>query len=177
MSLEQMQYGANAPMEFNAGYERAQQDTAENLEELKKMLEQSRDELVKAREALAKLQAHEAFGMARMIYPAMEAFGNMLAPIMEKRLKDFVALEVDRRVKDQTEIDREIVTAWIRDELEDTELFYTASQVDDKLSDLKDEIENDLDVSDAVEEYMSENLKDEVVNVIKRQVSFSIEVD
>ena len=176
MSIEQMQYGAEAPMEFNAGYERAQQEHLAELERLRDELLKSRDELVKSRDALARLQAHEAFTMTRNLYPLLEAVGGMLAPILEKRMKDFIELEVYRQLKDRTDIDRELVEGWIRDELENSETYYTAQEVDNKLEDLKGDIQDSIDINETVENYLYDNLEDSIRSELKK-MTLSLSID
>lgn len=176
MSLEQMQYGAQAPMEFNAGYERAQQEHLAELERLRDELLKSRDELVKSRDALARLQAHEAFTMTRNLYPLLEAVGGMLAPILEKKMQGFVELEVDRQLKDRTDIDRELVEGWIRDELENSETYYTAEEVDYRLEEMKDDIQESIDVDEAVEDYLNDNLEDSIRSELK-SMTLTVSID
>jgi uncharacterized protein YaaR (DUF327 family) len=180
MSIEQMQYGAEAPMEFNAGYERAQEEHLAELERLRDELLKSRDELVKSRDALARLQDHEAFTMTRNLYPLLEAVGGMLAPILEKRMKDFIELEVDRQLKDRTDIDRELVEGWIRDELENSETYYTAREIDSKFESFEDQaierLADSLELDDRIYDYLSSNLSGEVRSVVQ-ELSFSVTVD
>ena len=175
MSLDTMTYGAQATNEFNAGFERAQEEHLSELTRLRDELLKSRDELVKTRDALARLQANEAFTMTRNIYPLLEAVGGMLAPIIEKKIQGFIELEINRQLKDQTDVDRELVEGWIRDELENSETYYTADEIDRKLEEIKDDIQEGIDVDEAVENYLSDNLADQVRDTV-RDLSFTVEV-
>ena len=87
---------------------------------------------------------------------------------------DALKMKVDRLVKDQTDIDRELVTQWIKDELDDV--------LDDKVTelisnnfDINDYADN-LDIEDRISDYMDSHLTDRVRDEV-RDMTFTVSVD
>lgn len=180
MSIEQMTYGAGATMEFNAGFERAQEETEKQLQEMRVKLQAAENRVSLAQVELDVLRGQLkrekeksglGVGLAELVFPA----------IVEK-----LNAEIDRQVR--AEVYRanyneqlragpseETIKQWINEGIENSERFYTADQVDQKLDDLKDTIEENLDVEEAVEYYLSNNLDDEVKSCV-RNLEFEVRV-
>lgn len=90
---------------------------------------------------------------------------------------DALKMEIDRLFKDKTDIDRELVTTWIKDELENV-----LGDLDDRISeymsdnfDINEHVDN-LDIEDKISDYMSNNLRDEVRDQV-RNMDFTINVE
>ena len=79
--------------------------------------------------------------------------------------------EIDRRIKDMTDIDRELVTQWIKDELDDV----LDDKVNDAISnnfDINDHADS-LDIEDRISDYMDSHMTDRVRDEV-RDLTFTV---
>lgn len=109
------------------------------------------------------------------ITAVLKAVTSLLMPFFEQQIKEFISLEIDRQIKDQTDIDRELVTAWIKDEIESLDIDQSISDWMDTNFDISDH-ESGLDINDRISDYMSDNLRDHVRDEV-RDLSFSVIVE
>jgi hypothetical protein len=188
MSLEQMTYGAGATMEFNAGFERAQDETKDELEKLRTELlvarhqcEKTRGELEElklqrlselhdlkvAQEKLLQLQSSSIVKYVADIQPAINALAGLLRPSIEKQIKEVM--------HGLPAMNRELVIGWIKDEFEEREIRQSFNDIDQEIQELKTKLE-DIDIEDEIESYMDDNLEDKVKEAVQ-ELSFSVRVE
>lgn len=85
--------------------------------------------------------------------------------------------EVDRRIKDMIDVNRELVTTWTKDELKDV-LGDFDDRIEEYMSnnfDINDYADN-LDIEDKITDYMENNLRDEVRDQV-RNMDFTVTVE
>lgn len=180
MSIEQMRYGAEASMEFNAGFERAQEESGRQLREARAKLQAAENSVSLAQVEIdvlrgqlkrEKEKANGSGSLAELVYPAI---AEKLAEEIERQVR----AEVYRaHYNEQVRVgpSEQTIKQWISEGIENSERFYTADQVDSKLDELKERIEENLDVEEAVDDYLTEHLEGEVKSCIE-DLEFSVSV-
>jgi hypothetical protein len=180
MSIEQMTYGAGATMEFNAGFERAQEETEKQLREALAKLQAAENRVSLAQVEIdvlrgqlkrEKEKANGSGSLAELVYPAI---AEKLAEEIERQIR----AEVYRaHYNEQVRVgpSEQTIKQWIKEGIENNERFYTADQVDSKLDELKERIEENLDVEEAVDDYLSDHLEGEVKSCIE-DLDFNVSV-
>ena len=180
MSIEQMTYGAGATMEFNAGFERAQEETEKQLQEMRVKLQAAQNqaafacvELDVLRGQLKREKEKPSLGegLAELVYPAI---AEKLAAEIERQVRAEV-YRANYNEQLRAGPSEETIKQWINEGIENSERFYTADQVDQKLDELKERIEENLDVEEAVDDYLTEHLEGEVKSCIE-DLEFSVSV-
>ena len=180
MSIEQMRYGAEGSMEFNAGFERAQEESGRQLREARAKLQAAENRVSLAQVEIdvlrgqlkrEKEKANGSGSLAELVYPAI---AEKLAEEIERQIR----AEVYRaHYNEQVRVgpSEQTIKQWIKEGIENNERFYTADQVDSKLDELKERIEENLDVEEAVDDYLSDHLEGEVKSCIE-DLEFSVSV-
>jgi cysteinyl-tRNA synthetase len=187
MSIEQMTNGAGATNEFNAGFERAEGQMKSELAELRETVSELRSKLQSEmnRVSLAQVEIDVLRGQLKREKEKANGSGS-LAELVYPAIAEKLAEEIERQVRaevyrahynEQVRVgpSEQTIKQWIKEGIENNERFYTADQVDSKLDELKDRIKEDLDVEEAVEYYLSNNLEDEVKSCV-RDLDFEVRV-
>jgi hypothetical protein len=115
MSIENMTYGASATMEFNAGYERAQEEMRQQLENLRTELVSARESLAMTQIRLVDLQSSAAVRMVAEINPLINSLAQLMAPQLEK----IVESKMQEKIDNLGAIDDERIKNLIQGEIDD----------------------------------------------------------
>lgn len=163
--LEQMTYGAGATMEFNAGYERAQEEMRQQLENLRTELISARESLAVTQVRLVELQSSAAVRMVAEINPLINSLAQLLAPQLEK----IVESKMQEKIDNLGAIDDEKIKNLIQGELDDI--------LDDKIQEEVDRYCcNELDLSREIEQTVDNFDFSNIVRREVRDLSFEVSV-
>jgi len=159
--LEQMTYGAGATMEFNAGYERAQEEMRQDLEKLRTELVSARESLAVTQVRLVELQSSSAVRMVSAINPLIDSLVQLMAPQLEK----IVESKMQEKIDNLGAIDDERIKNLIQGEL------------DDKVGEeVENYCDNELDISDKVEQAIDNFDFSQIVRREVRNLDFEVSV-
>ena len=159
--LEQMTYGAGATMEFNAGYERAQEEMRQDLEKLRTELVSARESLAVTQVRLVELQSSSAVRMVSAINPLIDSLVQLMAPQLEK----IVESKMQEKIDNLGAIDDERIKNLIQGEL------------DDKVGEsVENYCDNELDISDEIEQAIDNFDFSQIVRREVRSLDFEVKV-